>query len=202
MRTSFAIVLSVAVLSCSESFPTGGEEHFGPLACGDDLDCAADRICVEGSCVPDKRGALTEDCVEASASCGCDGKGFAESLTYLAYRTCGASEATELSRSGDGAWVSWRAPGDNCSGPVEACELGGLGRLLDQAFTGCPTDEPTRPCAVSGATGFFLACRLVQGEERCVLVPSGLGACGEDALLAGIEELRERVRADPDGLCH
>jgi hypothetical protein len=201
VRTPTAIVLSALVLSCVEAFPTGGEENFGPLACGDDLDCTGDRICVEGACVPDKRGAIGEDCVAASASCGCEGKGFAGALTYLAYRTCDGAEAVEVTRSGSGGWVSWRAPGDNCSGPMETCELGGLARLLDEAFTGCPADEPARPCAVPGATGSFLACRTVQAEERCILLPA-VGGCGEGALLAGLEEIRARVRAEPDGLCY
>lgn len=197
MRNLLPILVAALASACGD-FPGGGAGTPGPRGCGDDLDCADDRICVSGACVSPGTGG--GDCIAAAASCGCEGRGYAGALTYVAYKVCGGSEAAEIVRRGGGASVSWNAAGETCSGEVDACEVEGLGRLLDQAFTGCPVEEPANPCDVPGAVAYLMACHEAEGSG-CSLLPIGLDACGEAELLAGIQEVRERVRADPESLC-
>jgi hypothetical protein len=200
VRALYPTCLAALALACgSGDYPTGGADTPGPRGCGDDLDCSGDRICVDGACVaPLQTGG--GDCIDAAASCGCEGKGFAEGLTYVAYKVCGGTESAEIVRRGDGASIAWNSAGERCSGDVDACEIGGLGRLLDQAFTGCPGAEPPNPCDVPGAVAYLMACREADGE-RCTLLPIGLDACGEGELLAGMQEVRERVRAAVETYC-
>lgn len=200
VRTPILTLLAAFAWACGD-FPDGGAGTPGPHGCGDDLDCAENRICVDGACV-DAAPADPGDCIVAqAAACGCEGKGFAGALSYVAYRVCGGNESAEISRRAGRTQVSWRSGGETCSGEVADCELAGLGRLLDQAFPGCGPVEPPNPCDVPGAVAYLMVCREAEGE-RCSLLPIGLDACGEGELLAGIQEVRERVRSDPEVVCN
>lgn len=194
----FLVAVLALVLGCGD-YPSGGAGNPGPRGCGDDLDCVGSRICEKGACV-DPVGQPGDCIVASAAACGCEGKGFGDSLTYVAYRACHGDESAEITERGGTINVSWVSGPEVCSGEVAACEMAGLGRLLDQAFTGCPIFEPANPCNVTGAVAYLMVCRNVEGEQ-CSLLPLGLYACGEDELLAGIQEVRQRVRSDPEAIC-
>ncbi len=199
MRNALLIGAALWTLSCSGEFPSGGTGTPGPHRCGDDLDCADTRICVDGTCVFPDEG-TGGDCIQATATCGCDGMGFTGALSYLAFKVCGGSESMEITRRGGGARVSWRSAGEACAGALQDCEVEGLGRLLDEAFTGCDGVEPASPCDAPGAVAYLMACHDADGD-RCRLLPIGGNACGENELLAGFQQVRQRVRTDPESAC-